>query len=98
MSAKQLVPDSFPAILQLPTQQVGAAAAEMSPGVKLQLSKYARAESCPVAVPRTTLALLQDVESSVATPSAAPDQTVGESASVAISTARTPSVDRDSQP
>lgn len=72
MCAKQLVPDSFPALLQLPTQQVGMALADMSNGVKLQLSQYAKAPSCPVAVPRTTLVLLQELESSIAVSSASP--------------------------
>lgn len=72
MCAKQLVPDSFPALLQLPTQQVGMALSEMSNGVKLQLSQYAKAPSCPVAVPRTTLVMLQELESSVAALSASP--------------------------
>ena len=98
MCAKQLVPDSFPALLQLPTQQVGAAMAEMSSGVKLQLSQYAKADSCPVAVPRTTLVLLQDVESAVAPLSSVPSHTGSENASAGISLARTPSVDRESQP
>ena len=66
MCSKQLVPDSFPALLQLPTEQFGAALAEMSHGVKLQLAQYAKATSCPVAVPRTTLVLLQEVENSAA--------------------------------
>lgn len=72
MCAKQLVPDSFPALLQLPTQQVGMALSEMSNGVKLQLSQYAKAPSCPVAVPRTTLVMLQELESSIAASSASP--------------------------
>lgn len=72
MCAKQLVPDSFPALLQLPTQQVGIALSEMSNGVKLQLSQYAKAPSCPVAVPRTTLVLLQELELSIAASSASP--------------------------
>lgn len=72
MCAKQLVPDSFPALLQLPTQQVGAALSDMSNGVKLQLSQYAKAPSCPVAVPRTTLVLLQELETSIAASGASP--------------------------
>ena len=46
------------------------ALADMSNGVKLQLSQYAKAPSCPVAVPRTTLVLLQELESSIAVSSA----------------------------
>ncbi len=99
MCSKQLVPDSFPALLQLPTQQFGAALAEMSSGVKLQLSQYAKAPSCPVAVPRTTLVLLQEVESAVAASSLNPAQAdIGSSPVVNVNNiARTPSVDRESQ-
>ncbi|DBA78475.1 TPA: hypothetical protein ACH3X2_007965 [Trebouxia sp. C0005] len=97
MCSKQLVPDSFPALLQLPTQQFGAALAEMSSGVKLQLSQYAKAPSCPVAVPRTTLVLLQEVESAVAASSLNPAQADIGSSPVVNNSARTPSVDRESQ-
>lgn len=97
MCSKQLVPDSFPALLQLPTQQFGAALAEMSSGVKLQLSQYAKAPSCPVAVPRTTLVLLQEVESAVAASSLNPAQADIGSSPVVNNIVRTPSVDRESQ-
>lgn len=66
MCSKQLVLDSFPGLLQLPTEQFGAASAEMSSVVKSQLSQYAKGLSCPVAEPRSTLVLLQQVESAVA--------------------------------
>ena len=97
MCSKQLVPDSFPALLQLPTQQFGTALAEMSSGVKLQLSRYAKAPSCPVAVPRTTLVLLQEVESSVAASQASSAQGDVASSSAVDSITRTPSVDHESQ-
>ncbi|DBB00785.1 TPA: hypothetical protein ACH3X1_000717 [Trebouxia sp. C0004] len=92
MCSKQLVPDSFPALLQLPTQQFGAALAEMSSGVKMQLSQYAKAPSCPVAVPRTTLILLQEVESAVAASSLNPAQADIGSSPVVNNIARTPSL------
>ena len=97
MCSKQLVPDSFPALLQLPTQQIGAALAEMSSGVKLQLSQYAKAPSCPVAVPRTTLVLLQEVELSVAASSSNPIQADVAGSPAVNSIARTPSIDQESQ-
>lgn len=96
MCSKQLVPDSFPALLQLPTQQFGAALAEMSSGVKLQLSQYAKAPSCPVAVPRTTLVLLQEVESHVAS-SSKPSQVDVASSSAVNNNTQTPSTDYESQ-
>ena len=97
MCAKQLVPDSFQALLQLPTQQFGAALAEMSNGVKLQLSQYAKAPSCPVAVPRTTLVLLQEVESSVAAANAQSTQIDIASNPAVNSITRTPSTDPEGQ-
>ena len=96
MCSKQLVPDSFPALLQLPTQQFGTALAEMSSGVKLQLSQYAKAPSCPVAVPRTTLVLLQEVESAVAASSSNVSQVEVGSTPAISNIARTPSIDRES--
>ena len=95
MCSKQLVPDSFPALLQLPTQQFGAALAELSNGIKLQLSQYAKAPSCPVAVPRTTLVLLQEVESSVAASSAKPPQVDVASSPAVNNITRTPSLDHE---
>lgn len=93
MCSKQLVPDSFPALLQLPTQQFGAALAEMSNGIKLQLSQYAKAPSCPVAVPRTTLVLLQEVESSVAASSSKSPQVDVASGPAVNNITQTPSTD-----
>jgi len=63
----------------------------------LQLSQYAKAPSCPVAVPRTTLVLLQEVESAVAATSLNPAQADIGSSPVVNNIARTPSVDRESQ-
>lgn len=96
MCSKQLVPDSFQALLQLPTQQFGVALAEMSNGVKLQLSQYAKAPSCPVAVPRTTLVLLQEVESSVAANAQSTQVDVASNPAV-NSITRTPSTDPENQ-
>lgn len=96
MCSKQLVPDSFQALLQLPTQQLGVALAEMSNGVKLQLSQYAKAPSCPVAVPRTTLVLLQEVESSVAANAQSTQVDVASNPAV-NSITRTPSTDPENQ-
>ena len=57
--AKQLLPASFDALLQLPTDQLREAVCPFSTNTRVALSHRAMSPSCPVAVQRSNLVLLQ---------------------------------------
>ena len=59
MCAQQTVPDSFPALLSLPADVLGAAAKAMPAATRQQLLEFARSGS--MAVPSATVAVLEQV-------------------------------------
>ncbi|KAK9830014.1 hypothetical protein WJX72_009205 [[Myrmecia] bisecta] len=65
MCAKETAPDSFPALLQLPTAMLKEALRQMPPAITKQLLEFATSGSSPVTVPRTTLVLLKELTTAV---------------------------------
>ena len=62
IAAKQLVPDSFPALLQLPAEHLRQALQQLHKDTIAELSRFVKDPACAVTVPRDSIMLLNELE------------------------------------